>query len=500
MGQLLAEPAFRSTRQSGRLLRYLMKEAGKEEGISSLDQYRVGVEGLGLPADFDPRSRSVVRVAMSRLRRELREYYRGPGAGEPLRIRLAEAGYHLCWERSDPGAGEGMRRSRLRIEPFAGWGLSEPYQSLPRELSRECAGWLAGTGRVTVVAPNLLGSREVASRAPPEDPDSFLLRGSLEECEGALLLRVYLQAPEEGVLLDHFQWSFSLDPLRQQAIGQVLQAFAVEVASEFGLIDRYLVGASEESVTGGQLSLPQRFLLAQVLEGRFSSERLRAALSAVEEGLVHYPHEATLLGASAILQVLGWQDDPEALAPFPYGAGERVARALSLDPTGAVPRLGEIFVAMAEANPERLDSLSRDFLEDSSVSAHLRILGANCRLVADLDPAGTLARVDELFAGLRTFPRVFHSLRGVHEYREGRLRAAFAEVERASFEVVWFDSLLRGLIAMDLGWGETAREERGILLAAAPGFADRPQIVLGRIFAAGPRDFLLARWQQLLRA
>ena len=509
--RLLEDRRFSPSRQSGRLLRYLLEASERGE---SPDQYRVGVEALDLGVGFDPRSHSVVRVAMSRLRKQLEAYYRDAGAGQALRIELGDSGYRLRWEKGAPedraGAATSLRRPVVRVEPIAGYRLSAALQSLPEELTREWAGQLAATGRLRVRAPWGVGGSgegggvagDPAGRREEEGEggEDFVLHGSLEQTEAELVLRMHLQVPTSGQLLDSLESTVALESFRRGDLEDALQGFAVEVGTEFGLLDRYLLKEGWGSAGGAGPSAYHRFVLAQVFEGRFSSGRLQEALAGVGEGLAESPFDPTLLGASAVLEVLCWQDDPGATRLFPTEAREQVAIALNQDPTAAFARLGAVFLAMAEKEAERLDRLSREFLADRTVAPPLRVLAAGCRLVADLDPEGTVAQVDALLPSSHGTPRVFHCLRAVHEYRVGRLRSAFAEVERSAFEIPWFDALLRGLLAMDLGWEESAHEERARLLAEAPGFADRAEEVLDRIFAPPLRDFLLTKWRRLAGA
>ena len=95
---VLSSEAFSEAPILARLLKYLC-DNHFSENKSSLNEYRIGVEALGRPADFDPAKNSSVRVEMHRLRGRLRKYYETEGAdrvphhpdGRPLRTSVRSA-------------------------------------------------------------------------------------------------------------------------------------------------------------------------------------------------------------------------------------------------------------------------------------------------------------------------------------------------------------------------------------------------------------------------
>lgn len=100
----------------------------------SIKAYTIAVEAFGRPADFDPDRDSTVRVTAMRLRTALDLYYAGPGASDPLRIRMVPGSYRPIFETTavEPApapatlsapakapAEEATRR--LRVPALAGW-------------------------------------------------------------------------------------------------------------------------------------------------------------------------------------------------------------------------------------------------------------------------------------------------------------------------------------------------------------------------------------------
>lgn len=79
------------------MLTYVV-ETTLDGNARAIKAYTIAVEALGRGADFDPDRDSTVRVAAMRLRQALDLYYAGPGALDPLRIRLVPGSYRPSFE------------------------------------------------------------------------------------------------------------------------------------------------------------------------------------------------------------------------------------------------------------------------------------------------------------------------------------------------------------------------------------------------------------------
>lgn len=82
------------------ILTYVVERtlAGDDRSIKA---YTIAVEALGRPPEFNPDRDSTVRVAAMRLRNALDLYYAGPGAADPVRIRMAPGSYRPSFEMGD---------------------------------------------------------------------------------------------------------------------------------------------------------------------------------------------------------------------------------------------------------------------------------------------------------------------------------------------------------------------------------------------------------------
>ena len=106
--QVLAGRAFQGAGRSGALLRFLIERtlAGQAD---QLKEYTVGAEALGRGAAFDPRSDSIVRVEVSRLRGRLDLYYATEGASDPVRILVPKGSYVPTFEMASPTSSGGSQ-------------------------------------------------------------------------------------------------------------------------------------------------------------------------------------------------------------------------------------------------------------------------------------------------------------------------------------------------------------------------------------------------------
>jgi hypothetical protein len=97
---VLSSETFSDAPNMARLLKYLSDNYfnGKKE---SLNEYRIGVEALGRPSDFDPAKNSSVRVEMHRLRGKLRKYYESEGADHACWVLLTDGHYGLQFVRQE---------------------------------------------------------------------------------------------------------------------------------------------------------------------------------------------------------------------------------------------------------------------------------------------------------------------------------------------------------------------------------------------------------------
>jgi Tfp pilus assembly protein PilF len=128
---IVTSPVFGNSARRAQLLRYLVEKtlAGEEIQIS---EYAIGVDVFGRPKTFDPRTGSIVRTEMTRLRQKLKEYYSQTGSSPivielPLRIYVPvfvwDQGCGPATGLASPGAIQGTAR-RPRSWRSARWAAA----------------------------------------------------------------------------------------------------------------------------------------------------------------------------------------------------------------------------------------------------------------------------------------------------------------------------------------------------------------------------------------
>src|SRR5579863_10073018 len=116
---VLSSETFSTSPSLTRLLKYLCNNHFSENR-SVLNEYRIGVEALGRPVDFDPSKNSSVRVEVHRLRAKLRGYYETTGANHPVRIILEEGHYGLQFVRCNGGPALGESQESTHSSELSG--------------------------------------------------------------------------------------------------------------------------------------------------------------------------------------------------------------------------------------------------------------------------------------------------------------------------------------------------------------------------------------------
>lgn len=92
LDRILASPSFAEAERAKKFLRFVVEQtlAGREDEIK---EAVIGIEVLGRPASYDPRSDPIVRVEAGRLRTRLVAYYQSEGLNDPVVIELPKGAY-----------------------------------------------------------------------------------------------------------------------------------------------------------------------------------------------------------------------------------------------------------------------------------------------------------------------------------------------------------------------------------------------------------------------
>src|SRR6185436_398135 len=145
--KVLSSEAFQGSERSRTLLRFVVERTlnGQAE---NLKEYTLGTEALGRSSAFDPRTDTVVRSEVSRLRTRLDKYYTSQGQANGVVIALSKGSYVPRFERRPIVSGRAYPRT---VEP-------------PGSVSQLRAALIVATC-ILVAAAALIGYRELALNA-----------------------------------------------------------------------------------------------------------------------------------------------------------------------------------------------------------------------------------------------------------------------------------------------------------------------------------------------
>jgi TolB-like protein len=125
LDKVLSSESLQVSERSSNLLRFLVDQTVNGQS-ARLKEYTVGTEALGKGEAFDPRTDTIVRAEISRLRSRLERYYAIEGRADPLVITLPKGGYipqfHVQSNSADGVVSQG-KKPRSAAERFTWFAL-----------------------------------------------------------------------------------------------------------------------------------------------------------------------------------------------------------------------------------------------------------------------------------------------------------------------------------------------------------------------------------------
>lgn len=102
--RILKSATFRNSVTLQQLLQFLTARAF-EPGGDALKEYTIGIEAFGRSVDFDPKTDTIVRVQIHRLRQKLADYYESDGDRDQILVEIPKGHYIPTFALAlDPGA------------------------------------------------------------------------------------------------------------------------------------------------------------------------------------------------------------------------------------------------------------------------------------------------------------------------------------------------------------------------------------------------------------
>jgi hypothetical protein len=159
---VLAWDGFARAPTRARLLAYVCRKYFEGEA-KHIKEYNIAVEALGRPAEFDAEADPIVRVEAHRLRKRLKQYYEGEGAGHRIQIHIPPGSYVPHFIRTEPA-------ERLQALPSVTTVAAIPPPVGP-SIGRRIARWPAALALVVLVgAALMIRAIRGGSHGVPLDP------------------------------------------------------------------------------------------------------------------------------------------------------------------------------------------------------------------------------------------------------------------------------------------------------------------------------------------
>ena len=140
--RILRSATFRNAVTLQQLLQFLTARVF-EGGAEALKEYTIGVEAFGRSQDFDPKTDTIVRVQIHRLRQKLTEYYETDGSREPILVEIPKGHYLPSFEAANDsgtnierGSSHELDASGSGAKRFIGRNTESLGQGVGREKGR----------------------------------------------------------------------------------------------------------------------------------------------------------------------------------------------------------------------------------------------------------------------------------------------------------------------------------------------------------------------------
>ncbi len=142
--RILKSATFRNAVTLQQLFQFLTAKAF-EGGAEALKEYTIGVEAFGRPQNFDPKTDTIVRVQIHRLRQKLMEYYDADGSRDPILVEIPKGHYLPRFEPVTDSSANINRQSAPEFDASisgATPGVERDIEKGDSRVVRENAGWI----------------------------------------------------------------------------------------------------------------------------------------------------------------------------------------------------------------------------------------------------------------------------------------------------------------------------------------------------------------------
>ncbi len=486
--KILAAPGFVGASRLSQFLRYTIDQY-LINPQHQIKQYTIGVEGLGLPEDFDPQKNPIVRKYAQRLRRALLDYYSTEGADDPIRILIPKGGYSPQFQVNDDKAGltagplqktkdssdynRGPAIAVIALDNLTG---SEESGYIARGLTSEIIVSLTRFIDLIVLGPldNDRLKREGIKNTGPHQSLLYILSGGIRANGAQVRITIELSEAKSQQNLWAKSFGFHLEKtslfdIEEQVSDQVVGA----IADSLGVIFRRLQTESyRKSLTLSSISSAiLKYNNAWMTQ---APQAWSDAFHAVNDTLERHPKNALM---TALLANIYYADALFGLhlIDHPEELMEQLAiKAVALDPELQLARYNMVVMHSFFSRADECIAEARKTVELNP--NHARILGGSAVAVTVVGAYDYgLELIDRAKRLNPHYPGWYHFIDYLVHYAHERYELAWRNAQLIYVKGTIWHPLLRAAVLGKLGQAEMARPFIEELTELKPDFTQRPR-------------------------
>lgn len=451
---------------SGRLLRffnYALSESLDGRG-GEISQFSIAFDVFELAADFDPAMNSTVRVHASKLRRALQVYYAGDGIEDLVTIEMLPGSYGLDFSLREirlPLSSGSEYRPVVAIVEFQSIGLNGLWGRFPLLFAEELSVLLSKLTVLRVIGPLsrrlLLEEGVEVAALSTRHPANFIIDGSVQMHEGALVLRVRLLEGEQGCQV----WSqkYHCGDSRSDLAGvetDLMERLAFAVGADFGAMDYHLTSLAKVKAVN-QLSVHEALLTARAFFEDYSEESYLRGVTALQRAISAAPDEALPHATLAMLMVSAFNEKFCSYSQPPVKIDFHARRAFILGPATPWSVIALLCAAAIHRRREELGRLAAYINDDPGSSKLLRLVAGIWLIYQKTNVDLGHRFIQEAVADNPHYPRVVHLCLSLRLIELSDWEGAASEIRKFPLQEYWCVWMIESVIAA--GRGEIARSQ-----------------------------------------
>lgn len=430
---------------------------------------------------------AAVRAQAMRLRKLLADYYAGPGADDPLRIRLPRGNYRLSIEPHGPTAAAHPRavdHATLAVLELADHGLAERFAHVPPALLHLLTLEFSRCPAISVIAPisrtTLASMGLEATSVSRTYAESFLLDGSVRHATSGLSLVLRLLDGRSGRQVWSGAAALNLEGTHGAIPTEPIRRLVQQVGDEVGVITceilRQTAATPPESLSAHEAVLSL---------WRYWMSALPSDLDRAMRALTHvgdlFPTIGLVEAARAAIELEAYFANPSPRARMPPGIMRRLDRARSLSPGIPWIDVHHAYALWAARRTTELAELLTTLEAKPTTGVFRGVLGC-IRIGSRIDEERGMALLDEAeLVALHEF-WWWPCHRAYFWFERGELHRATKALHGVVGKCDVYSLALRMAVAAAAGDLPAARAHAATLVDEVPTFPTAGEEILRRLF------------------